>query len=136
MIRRVRFPAPSMVARASCSLRDGLRTVSGTTSPRLHLHDEGFHRLGIFGGDTLVSSVQEGFGGGVVSGGWPNGRRFGDDVVDIAVIAVLSDLRTTPLTIFGDASVNIDGVVSNDITYNKVLPYAATPLNGRNHARH
>ena len=98
--------------------------------------DAGFHRLGIFGGDTLVSSVQAGFGGGVVPGGWPNGRRFGDDVIDIAVIAILSDLRTTPLTVFGDASVNIDGVASNDITYNKVLPYAATPLNGRNHSHH
>ena len=117
---------------------DLIKVDLSTATPRLagNPHDEGFHRLGIFGGDTLVSSVQEGFGGGVVSGGWPNGRRFGDDVVDIAVIAVLSDLRTTPLTIFGDASVNIDGVVSNDITYNKVLPYAATPLNGRNHAHH
>ena len=30
---------------------------------------------------------------GTVPGGWPNGRRFGDDVVDIAVSAILSDLR-------------------------------------------
>ena len=95
--------------------------------------DSGFHRLGIFGGDTLTSSVQAGFGGGTVSGGWPNGRRFGDDVVDIAVIAVLSDLRTTPLKIFGDATTDIDHVTHNDIGYNKVFPYAATPQNGRNH---
>ena len=98
--------------------------------------DTGFHRLGIFGGDTLTSTVQDGFGGGTVAGGWPNGRRFGDDVLDIAVIAVLSDLRTSPLVIFGDASVDIDRVMGNDITYNKVMPYAATPLNGRNHAHH
>ena len=98
--------------------------------------DEGFHRLGIFGGDTLLSTVQEGFGGGVVPGGWPNGRRFGDDVIDITVIAVLSDLRTSPPVIFGDPSVDIDGVTANDITYNKVMPYAATPLNGRNHRHH
>jgi hypothetical protein len=94
--------------------------------------DAGFHRLGIFGGDVLTSTVQTGFGGGTVPGGWPNGRRFGDDVVDIAVIAVLSDLRTSPPMIFGDATANIDKVVRNDIGYNKVFPYAATPLNGRN----
>ena len=98
--------------------------------------DAGFHRLGIFGGDTLTSTVQDGFGGGTVAGGWPNGRRFGDDVLDIAVIAILSDLRTSPLVIFGDATVDIDRVTGNDITYNKVMPYAATPLNGRNHAHH
>ena len=34
--------------------------------------------------------------GGVIPGGWPNGRRFGDDVVDIAVTALISDLRTSP----------------------------------------
>ena len=46
--------------------------------------DEGYHRLSIFGSDVLISSVQDGFTGvgqGVVPGGWPNGRRFGDDVV-------------------------------------------------------
>jgi len=98
--------------------------------------DEGFNRLSIFGGDTLISQVQEGFGGGVVPGGWPNGRRFGDDVVDIAVLAAASDLRVSPPIIFGapnTADVNIDGVVQNDITFNAVMPYAATPLNGRNH---
>lgn len=94
--------------------------------------DAGFHRLGIFGGDTLISNIQTGFGGGTLPGGWPNGRRFGDDVVDIAVIAILSDLRTSPPMIFGDATVNVDRVLKNDIGYNKVFPYAATPLNGRN----
>jgi hypothetical protein len=93
--------------------------------------DAGYSRLGIFGGDTLVSNIQSGFGAGVVSGGWPNGRRFGDDVVDIGVIAVLSDLRTSPPTIFTGSS-DIDRVTKNDIGYNKVFPYAATPLNGRN----
>ncbi|MCB1211230.1 MAG: DUF4331 domain-containing protein [Verrucomicrobiales bacterium] len=103
--------------------------VSGGATP----DDAGFHRLGIFGGDVLVSNIQEGFGNGAVPGGWPNGRRFGDDVVDIGVIALLSDLRTNPPQIFGDASVDIDKVTRNDIGYNKVFPYAATPLNGRNH---
>ena len=100
--------------------------------------DAGFHRLGIFGGDVLLSTVQNGFfDDNMVPGGWPNGRRFGDDVVDITVIAVLSDLRDVPpAVIFGNAMTSIDGVVANDISYNKVFPYAATPLNGRNHGHH
>ncbi len=92
--------------------------------------DPGFSRLSIFGGDVLTSQVQAGFGGGVVPGGWPNGRRFGDDVVDIAVTALISDLRVSPPIIRGPAGDNVD---RNDIAYNKVFPYAATPLNGRNH---
>jgi hypothetical protein len=95
--------------------------------------DTGFSRLGIFGGDTLMSQIQEGFGGGTVPGGWPNGRRFGDDVVDIGVTALLSDLRG-PLVI--RVADGVDGVSANDIAYNKVFPYAATPLNGRKHGHH
>lgn len=93
-------------------------------------NDAGFSRLSIFGGDTLTSRVQSGFGNGVVPGGWPNGRRFGDDVIDIAVTAVISDLRVLPPTVRGPAG---DGVDRNDAVYSKVMPYAGTPLNGRNH---
>lgn len=98
--------------------------------------DAGFSRLSVFGGDALTSKVQPGLPGfpqGTIPGGWPNGRRFGDDVVDIAVTALISDLRTNPLQIAGPASDRVDG---NDTTYNKVFPYAATPLNGRNHQHH
>ena len=99
--------------------------------------DQGFHRLSIFGDDVLTSNIQDGFGDGVVPGGWPNGRRFGDDVLDIAVCAALSDLRDpNNLFIACDSGVDIDGVTANDISYNKVMPYAATPLNGRNHDHH
>ncbi len=109
-----------------------------STGP-VHLADNNdprFNRLSIFGGDTLVSTQDPGFFGNfVVPGGWPNGRRFGDDVVDIAVIAVASDLRVSPPIIF-TGSDNIDGVTANDITFNAVMPYAATPLNGRNHGHH
>ena len=99
--------------------------------------DNGFSRLSIFGGDVLTSEIQDGFGGGIIPGGWPNGRRFGDDVVDIAVCAALSDLRdVNNLSVACDGSVDIDGVLANDISYNKIMPYAATPLNGRNHSHH
>lgn len=103
-----------------------------TTGPAKLSCQQGFNRLSVFGGDVLKSAVQDPFGnGGFIPGGWPNGRRFGDDVVDIAIIA---------LGIAGSgpdfSTVNADRVTRNDITYNCVFPYAATPLNGRNHRHH
>ena len=94
-----------------------------TTGPARLAGQEGFNRLSVFGGDTLVSAAT----GGAVPGGWPNGRRFGDDVVDIAVIAlgVAGPLGADP------ADVNLDGVTENDISFNDVFPYAPTPQNGR-----
>jgi hypothetical protein len=93
--------------------------------------DPDFSRLSIFGGDTLVSTIQPGFGNGVVPGGWPNGRRFGDDVVDIAVTALISDLRVSPVKVRGPIGDNVD---ANDLAFNKVFPYESTPQNGRNHS--
>ncbi|MBA2269705.1 MAG: DUF4331 family protein, partial [Chthoniobacterales bacterium] len=98
--------------------------------------DVGFSRLGIFGGDVLISTILPVSTTlpGAVSGGWPNGRRFGDDVLDIAVTAIISDLRTTPPTI--RSADGIDNVNKNDSVFSKVFPYAATPHNGRNHEHH
>jgi hypothetical protein len=94
--------------------------------------DPGFSRLSIFGNDVLKSNIQDPFGnGGFIPGGWPNGRRFGDDVVDIAVSALLSDLRG-PLVI--RVADGVDGVSHNDMAYHKVFPYESTPQNGRNHS--
>lgn len=108
------------------------RLAGGGNSHPTNPDDDGFSRLSIFGGDVLISNIQDGFGGGAVPGGWPNGRRFGDDVLDIAVSAAISDLRVLPPTI----QVAGDNVDNNDIAYNKVFPYAATPLNGRTHDHH
>jgi Domain of unknown function (DUF4331) len=91
--------------------------------------EAGFSRLSIFGGDTLMSTLT----GGAVPGGWPNGRRFGDDVVDIGVTALISDLRVSPPIIRGPAGDNVNG---NDSSYNRVFPFAGTPHNGRNHGHH
>lgn len=92
--------------------------------------DAGFSRLSVFGGDVLQSTIQDPLGnGGLIPGGWPNGRRFGDDVIDIAVSALISDLRG-PLVI--RVADGIDGVSKNDSGYNKVFPYGGTPHNGRN----
>jgi hypothetical protein len=91
--------------------------------------DTGFSRLSIFGGDTLMSTLT----GGPVPGGWPNGRRFGDDVVDIGVTALISDLRVSPPIVRGPAG---DNVNANDSGYHRVFPFAGTPHNGRNHGHH
>ena len=81
----------------------------------------GFKRLSVFGGDTLVNSH-----GDTVAGGWPNGRRFGDDVTDIAVNAILA-----PAGVFLPV---VDGVSANDQAFSSVFPYESTPQNGRNHS--
>jgi hypothetical protein len=87
--------------------------------------DPGFSRNSVFGGDTIFSPLAN----TMIPSGWPNGRRFGDDVVDIGISAVISDLRVSP-PVIRTAGDNVDG---NDIGYSKVMPYAATPLRGRNH---
>jgi len=89
--------------------------------------DQGFSRLSIFGNDLLFSTLKQ----GLLPGGWPNGRRFGDDVLDIAVTALISDLRVSPPIVRGPAGDNVD---QNDMAFNKVFPYEATPQNGRTHA--
>ena len=100
--------------------------------------DPGYSRLGVFAPppaepDVLLSKIQDPFGDRkfMIPGGWPNGRRFGDDVVDIAVTALISDLRVVPPVIRGPAG---DGVDKNDIGFNKTFPYEGTPQNGRIHA--
>src|SRR5262249_52498278 len=94
--------------------------------------DTGYSSMSIFGGDTLTSAVQAGFGGGTVPGGWPNGRRFGDDVSDIAVSALISDLRGPVVIRVVDGAVG----VRNDMGFNKIFPYSPTPQNGRIHFHH
>ena len=108
------------------------RLAGGGPADPLNPDMVGFSSQSIFGGDTLLSTIQDPFAnGGQIPGGWPNGRRFGDDVVDIALTAIISDLRTNPVTI--NSAAGIEGVDANDTSYNKVFPYESTPQNGRNH---
>ncbi len=106
--------------------------------------EAGFSRLGIFGGDVLESPAAGHpfrLSGKVlgadankfyVPGGWPNGRRFGDDVVDIAIIALLSDLRDGNNPKISDPFMgNYDGVTANDQGFSKTFPYEPGPQNGR-----
>lgn len=100
-----------------------------TTGPARTPNDPEFDARSVFGGDVLKSEFQDPFAnGGFIPGGWPNGRRFGDDVIDIALIALGAAGAGPDFSSFAG-----DRVDENDITYNDVFPYAATPLNGRNH---
>jgi hypothetical protein len=105
-----------------------VRLAGGGPGHATNPDDPGFNRLSLFGGDVLWSPLQ----GRNVAGGWPNGRRFGDDVYDIGVSAVISDLRVDP-PVIRQAGDHVD---HNDIAYNKLMPYAAPPHNGRNHVHH
>jgi hypothetical protein len=92
---------------------DVLRVNTGTGPVRLS-GQAGFSRLGFIGGDTTAGA----------SGGWPNGRRLGDDVVDIALTAIASGPSYSTITVVGD---NIN---ANDQVYHQVFPYSATPHAG------
>lgn len=88
--------------------------VATTTDPVRLQGQAGFSRLGFIGGDTTNG----------VSGGWPNGRRLGDDVVDIALTAIASGPAYSTITVVGD------NVAANDLPYHQVFPYLATPHSG------
>jgi hypothetical protein len=92
---------------------DVLRVNTNTDPVRL-AGSAGFNRLGFIGGDTTNG----------VSGGWPNGRRLGDDVVDVALTAVASGPAYAAITVVGD------NAPANDLLYPQVFPYSATPHAG------
>ena len=66
------------------------------------------NRLGVLGGDTQ---------------GWPNGRRLGDDVIDIAEQAVGGFLKDVKLPLG-------DGVNGDDVDLLDAFPYVADPRSG------
>ena len=82
----------------------------------------GQNRLGVLGGDPA---------------GFPNGRRLGDDVTDIALRLVVGGVLAAP---FPGFSANIggrlgDGVNVNDVPYRQDFPYlgSASPGRSRRH---
>src|SRR5262249_34543533 len=93
---------------------DVLRVNTSTDPVRL-AGQPGFSRLSFIGGDVMPGNVPR---------GWPNGRRLGDDVVDIALTAIASGPSFKTITVVGD---NIN---ANDQVYNYVFPYSATPHAG------
>jgi hypothetical protein len=93
--------------------------VNTTTGAIRTAGDSGFHRLSFIGGETVMNGA-----GQAIPSGWPNGRRFGDDVVDIALTAVASGPTFSTITVVGD------NAAVNDQLYNRTFPYAATPHAG------
>lgn len=88
--------------------------VNTTTAPVPLPGETGFDRLSVFGGDQTNG----------VPSGWPNGRRIGDDVVDILFTAIASGPSYGSITLRGD------DVNANDQIYNQVFPYLGTPHAG------
>jgi hypothetical protein len=66
------------------------------------------NRMGVLGGDTQ---------------GWPNGRRLGDDVIDIAEQAVAGFLKGNKVPLG-------DGVNADDRKVTRTFPYVADPQSG------
>jgi hypothetical protein len=71
-------------------------------------------RLGVIGGDNQ---------------GFPNGRRLGDDVIDIALQVVQGELA-------GMENDLGDGVDANDVAFGDTFPYLALPTRGSNDDPH
>jgi hypothetical protein len=91
-----------------------------TTTPPVSLAGQtAFSRFGFAGGDVTTDGS-----GRIKSSGWPNGRRLGDDVVDIALTAVASGPTYSSVVVVGD------NIAANDQVYNLVFPYSATPHAG------
>ena len=74
------------------------------------------HRLGVLAGDLA---------------GFPNGRRVGDDVVDIALQAMAGATPLTPEFLRTPNSRLGDGVEENDRPYLDRFPFLNTPFAGR-----
>lgn len=75
----------------------------------------GYSRLGLLGGDI---------------GGFPNGRRVGDDVVDIEIRAALGGTPFTPAFNVAPNNAVGDGVAGNFEGYLDRFPYLQTPNQG------
>ena len=73
------------------------------------------NRLGLLGGDVA---------------GFPNGRRVGDDVVDIALRAAVGGTPFTPTFNVAPNNALADGVSTNDVPYLQRFPYLAPPNPG------
>lgn len=75
-------------------------------------------RLGLLGGDAA---------------GWPNGRRVGDDVTDVALRLVVGGVLAAPFPGYNPAlnAMLGDGVNVNDAPYNGAFPYVGYAPSGR-----
>ncbi len=94
--------------------------VNTETEPVRLAGQPGFNRLSTFGGDRTANGAP---------GGWPNGRRLGDDVTDILLTAIASGPSYAVLTPVGDS------VPANDQLFQQVFPYSGTPNAGARNSK-
>ena len=76
------------------------------------------NRMGVLGGDNQ---------------GFPNGRRLGDDVIDIALQAVAGGTPFTAATNIAPNNQLGDGVNVNDVPFLSSFPYVGLPTGGFDH---
>ena len=76
------------------------------------------NRMGVLGGDNQ---------------GFPNGRRLGDDVIDIALQAVAGGTPFTPAQNKAPNNQLGDGVNVNDVPFLTTFPYVGLPTSGFDH---
>ena len=123
-----RCSAESPPVRSACRARRTLRTLGGPRKADvLHLNTKvapttgtgSYSPLGAFGGDVA---------------GFPNGRRVGDDVLDIAAKAAGGGILHLLGAINCPVSLQLsDNVQENDTDYLSTFPYLGTPHQGYNH---
>ena len=99
-----------------------------TAIPATTIGSPGYSRLGVIAGDL---------------GGYPNGRRVGDDVVDITLRVGAGILLPGNSCAGGTVSCNTapnnvlgDGVTQNDRPYRTTFPYLASPWGGYENPYH
>lgn len=94
--------------------------VNTQTEPVRLAGQPGFNRLSTFGLDRTLDGTPS---------GWPNGRRLGDDVTDILLVAIASGPTYALLIPAGD------GAPANDQLFNQVFPYSGTPNSGARNSK-
>lgn len=94
--------------------------VNTETEPVRLAGQPGFNRLSTFGADRTSDGTP---------GGWPNGRRLGDDVTDILLTAIASGPSYAVLMPVGDS------VPANDQLFHQVFPYSGTPNAGARNSK-
>ncbi len=94
--------------------------VNTQTEPVRLAGQPGFNRQSTFGLDRTADGTP---------GGWPNGRRLGDDIPDISLTLIASGPSYATLIPLGD------GVPANDQLFNQVFPFAGTPNSGARNSK-